>query len=207
MRTVSIILAGGASSRLGKPKPFVEILGKPMLRYVYDATVDLVDEVIVVASRSVDAGKLRWAAPEARMVVEDYKPAGPLRAALEGWRAAGDGSSLLLSCDIPLVSPGLLSMLLEALEAGFDAVVPRWPNGFIEPLCAAYRVEPAVEAASKTWEAGQRRFTDMLSRVKRKLYFSTLAVRDALGSTEFFLNVNSLGDLRRAEHILGRRHR
>ncbi|MCS7112484.1 MAG: molybdenum cofactor guanylyltransferase [Nitrososphaerota archaeon] len=198
----SIILAGGSSRRFGRSKALVEILGKPMLGYVYDAASSISDEVLIVVSRDIDLSPIERIASGARIVVEDYEASGPLRAALEGWRNVRGGNSILLSCDIPLVSPELLSILSETMGSTFDAVIPRWPNGFIEPLYAAYKVKPAIEAAVKALELGENRFIDMIQKIKRKIYFSTVVVENILGSTDTFLNVNSIEDLRRAEGIL-----
>ncbi|MEM2739227.1 MAG: molybdenum cofactor guanylyltransferase [Candidatus Bathyarchaeia archaeon] len=198
----SIILAGGSSRRFGRSKALVEVLGKPMLGYVYDAASSISDEVLVVISKDIDPSPIERIASDARIVMEDYEASGPLRAALEGWRNVRGENSILLSCDIPLVSPELLSILSETMSNTFDAVVPRWPNGFIEPLYAAYRVKPAIEAAVKALELGENRFMDMIQKIKRKIYFSTVAVENILGSTDTFLNVNSVEDLCRAEGIL-----
>lgn len=198
----SIILAGGSSTRLGRSKALVEVLGKPMLSYVYDAASSVSDEVLIVISRDIDPSPIEKIAPDARIIRESHEASGPLRAALEGWRNVRGRCSILLSCDIPLVSPEFLSILSETMGDTFDAVIPRWPNGFIEPLYAAYRVKPAIEATVKSLELNENRFIDMIQKIKRKIYFSTVAVENILGSTDTFLNVNSIEDLRRAEGIL-----
>ncbi|MEM4461889.1 MAG: molybdenum cofactor guanylyltransferase [Candidatus Bathyarchaeia archaeon] len=203
----SIILAGGSSRRLGQCKALVDILGKPMISYVYEAASSISDEVIVVISRDMDSTIIERIVSDARVVREDYEALGPLRAALEGWKNARGESSILLSCDIPLVSSEILSILYETMGSVFDAVIPRWPNGFIEPLYAAYRVKPAIEAATRSLESGENRFIDMIQKIKRKIYLSTVVVEQILGSTDTFLNVNSLQDLRKAEVILRRMRR
>lgn len=203
----SIILAGGLSKRFGRSKALVEVLGRPMLSYVYDAASSISDEVLIVISRDMDSSSIERIASDARIIRESYEASGPLRAAWEGWKNAKGESSILLSCDIPLVSPKLLSILSETMDGIFDAVIPRWPNGFVEPLYAAYRVEPAIEAAARTLELGENRFVDMIQKIQRKMYFSTVAIEGILGSTDTFLNVNNVEDLRRAESILRRMHR
>jgi molybdopterin-guanine dinucleotide biosynthesis protein A len=73
-------------------------------------------------------------------------PLGGLHAALSATTAAWN---VLVACDMPGVTSGLLEELLEAAEAsGTDALVPQTPGG-LEPLCAVYHVRllPAVESA------------------------------------------------------------
>jgi molybdopterin-guanine dinucleotide biosynthesis protein A len=73
-------------------------------------------------------------------------PLGGLHAALKATKAEWN---VLVACDMPGVTSGLLAELLVAAEvSGADALVPQTPGG-LEPLCAVYHVRllPAVESA------------------------------------------------------------
>ncbi len=52
MKTVAIIVAGGQGKRMGQPKQFLKIAGKPMLAWTVDAfqKVKAVDGIIIVVS-------------------------------------------------------------------------------------------------------------------------------------------------------------
>jgi 2-C-methyl-D-erythritol 4-phosphate cytidylyltransferase len=54
MKTVAIIVAGGRGKRMGRPKQFLKIAGKPMLAWTVDAfqRVKAVDGIILVAAEN-----------------------------------------------------------------------------------------------------------------------------------------------------------
>jgi molybdopterin-guanine dinucleotide biosynthesis protein A len=76
--------------------------------------------------------------------VADRGPLGGLDAALA---AARHDRLILLACDMPFVTTGLLAALADGLlgEEGVEAVVPETERGY-HPLCAAYarRSQPTV---------------------------------------------------------------
>jgi molybdopterin-guanine dinucleotide biosynthesis protein A len=50
----AIILAGGASSRMGKDKASLTIEGKPMIWHIYDTLIKFFDEIIISTSKAGD---------------------------------------------------------------------------------------------------------------------------------------------------------
>lgn len=70
--------------------------------------------------------------------VIDQRPGeGPLAGLVAGLQAARDQPLLAVACDMPNVTPALLSRLLDALR-GWEAAVPRLA-GRPQPTCAAYQ--------------------------------------------------------------------
>lgn len=85
---------------------------------------------------------------EVPFILDAVRDAGPVGGLLSLLQYAREGTILALACDMPHVPASLLSRLVEGVEQGAAAVVPR-RDGRLEPLCAAYRVEavlPHVEA-------------------------------------------------------------
>jgi molybdopterin-guanine dinucleotide biosynthesis protein A len=143
----AIILAGGFSSRFGQDKGLLPLADKPLIRHVLDAIGTLVDEKMVVASSKVQAenyAKVLGSDVNVLIDVDDVQ--SPLVGALTGFKEARGRYALLLSCDTPFVSRDAVSLLFE-LCINRNAVIPRWPNGYIEPLQAVYCTKPACEAA------------------------------------------------------------
>jgi len=197
----AVILAGGGGRRLGKPKPVVEIHGKPLIAYVLEAAMEIVDEIIIVAG--VGASKaLKALIPKEVELLEDLERGlGPLMGIYTGLRAVRKLYALILPCDAPLLNVDILRYLLEVVR-GYDAAVPRWPNGYLEPLHAAYRVEAALRAAEKALEEGRLEVRGLLERLDRVLYISTEELRNLDPELHTFYNINTLEELERIEEIM-----
>jgi molybdopterin-guanine dinucleotide biosynthesis protein A len=200
----AIILAGGLSSRFGQDKGLLQLGGKSLVRHVLNAVVNVVDEKIVVVSRGEHVDKyLKATGACASILVDRGNTHSPLAGALTGFEEAQGEYSLLLPCDTPFASRDILSLLLE-LCPGRNACVPRWPNGYVEPLQAVYRTESALEASNVALCAGKLNVQAMLDRLQCVRYVSTLVLQQLDPELRTFFNVNTPLDLKRAEQMLSR---
>lgn len=197
----AIILAGGFSSRFGQDKGLLLLAGKPLIRHIMHAIYGLVDETIIVVSSKVQAENFaKVTGSNVRIVIDANDMQSPLVGALTGFERAYGEYSLLLPCDSPLVSRDILLLLLE-LHTNKNAVVPRWPNGYIEPLQAVYCTKPAVEAAKKTLNAGKVDLRSVVNELRAVRYISTLVLQQLDPKLRTFFNVNTPLDLRKAEFM------
>jgi molybdopterin-guanine dinucleotide biosynthesis protein A len=198
----AIVLAGGASKRFGNDKGLVPLVGKPLIMHVLDALDKIVEERIVVASSKEQAEKLeKIIGPNIQIAIDQSPLQGPLVGSLTGFKEASGEYALLLPCDTPLVSREILALILE-LCIGKNAVIPRWPNGYIEPLHAAYRVKPALEAAEAALNGGRLDMRSMIDKLRGIRYISTLVFQQFDPQLKMFFNVNTPLDLKRAEAML-----
>ena len=198
----AVILAGGFSSRFGQDKGLLLLACKPLIRHVLDVVYGIVDERIVVVSSEVQAENFaKVVGLNIRIVIDVNGMQCPLVGALTGFENAYGKYSLLLSCDTPLVSKDILLLLLE-LCTNRNAVIPRWPNGYIEPLQAVYCTKPAVEAARKALSEGKLDMRSMVDELRGVRYISTLVLRQLDPELRTFFNVNTPLDLRKAELML-----
>ncbi len=135
---VGIVLAGGASSRMGRDKTRLALSDGTLPELAARRLADICAEVAVA-----DAGRgLLPGLPS----LADGPGRGPA-AGILGAAAAYPGRPLLvLACDLPRVPAALLAALaaLGTGPAAADWTVPRGPQGF-EPLAALYG--PAALAA------------------------------------------------------------
>ena len=201
-----IVLSGGSSRRFGADKALVELDGKPLIQYVLDVVMPLVDETIIVVKAQEQGARIRAACKGSFIIVFDESDfSSPLVGVLAGMGKAKGEASLLLACDTPLLSSDVLSFLLH-LGRSYDAVVPRWPNGNIEPLQAAYHTEKAREAAAEAIEAEEFRVYDVIKRLKNVLYVSTDVLKQLDSGLRTFENVNTPEDLRRTGALLEKKH-
>ena len=157
-----IVLAGGASRRMGSDKRLLEVGGEPMLRRVARVVADASDELIVSVSREhpLPAGALGEVAAS---VVEDRRlDAGPLAGFEAALQEAAHPIVVVVAADMPAVESHVLRRLISGLAGSrVDAVAVATDRG-PQPLLAAYRRAPTLAAATRLLDAGERRMTALL---------------------------------------------
>jgi molybdopterin-guanine dinucleotide biosynthesis protein A len=201
----AIVLAGGFSTRLGHDKGLVKLMDKPLVRHVLDKTKNLVDETLIIVSSDAQAEKYKEILQSHEDVkVDNAKAHGPLAGAAVGFQEASGKYSLLLPCDAPLVSKKILQLLLE-LCVNRNAVIPRWPSSYIEPLQAVYCTEAALRASEEALSSGEVKMQAMVDRLRGVRYVSTLVLEQLDSELNTFFNVNTALDLKKAETILKRK--
>ncbi|MBB4784071.1 NTP transferase domain-containing protein [Streptomyces rapamycinicus] len=130
----AVILAGGAARRLGGvDKPALRVGGRALLDRVLDACRG--------AGRTVVVGPRRPTARPVRWTREDPPGGGPVAAVDAGIRQTTAPVVLVLSADLPFLTPETVETLLTGLQ-GTEGVVLIDPDGREQPLVAAYRAEP-----------------------------------------------------------------
>jgi len=178
------------------------LAGKPLIKHVLNVLQGIIDETIIVVSSKVQAenfGKVTGS--NVRIVIDANDMQSPLIGALTGFENANGKHSLLLPCDTPLVSRDIL-LLLHELCIGKNAVIPRWPNGYIEPLQAVYCTKPAIKAAKKALDEGKLNMCSMIDKLRGVRYISTLVLKQLDPELRTFFNVNTSLDLKKAEFII-----
>ncbi len=204
MEKSAIILAGGVSKRFGQDKGLVQIGGKPLILRVFERAREVVDEVIVVVSSTAQKESYALLFPrKTEIVVDVYDSRSVLVGALTGFMKAQGEYSLLLPSDTPFVSRDIIRLLFE-MSHNTDAVIPRWPNGYIEPLQAVYRRDSAMTAAREAVQKCETRMQSMISLLRRVRYLSTIVVKEMDPHLTTFLNINTPSDLKRAERLIKR---
>jgi molybdopterin-guanine dinucleotide biosynthesis protein A len=137
MNVGGIVLCGGQSRRMGRPKAWLPFAGEIMLPRVVRLLGEVVTPIVVVAAPEQDVPPL----PAGVVVVRDEeKGRGPLQglaAGLEALRGRVD-AAYLSSCDVPFLRPSFVRRLIELL--GDHAIcVPRVGEHH-HPLAAVYRI-------------------------------------------------------------------
>lgn len=204
MGLFAAILAGGRARRLGREKGLIRILGKPMISYVIDACRTLTADIYVVFGSKEQSERYRNDLNDVEIIFDDTdQEQGPLFGAITVFKKIRSDYVFLLPCDTPLIKPAVIE-LLHSIRLGYDAVVPRWPNGYIEPLCATYRSISALDVAEKMINTGRMEMKGITEGLKA-LYVSTLVLKKIDPKFDSFYNVNTEEDRRRVEKILRRR--
>jgi molybdopterin-guanine dinucleotide biosynthesis protein A len=201
MERAAIVLAGGFSKRLGQDKGLAKLAGKPLVLHTLERASKVVDEVLVVVSSKRQREHYSLIPKETRIVIDIENIRSPLVGALSGLANVHAEYSLLLPCDAPFVSCKVVQLLFEVCE-GVEAVVPRWPNDYIEPLQAVYETSSALEAAKQALGRGEVRPLNMIHLLRKVRYLSTMVIRQIDPNLTTFFNINTPTDLANAEKMI-----
>jgi molybdopterin-guanine dinucleotide biosynthesis protein A len=197
-QVAGFILAGGASSRMGRDKGLLDFGGVPLILHTAQLLEPLVAEVTVVgsASRYAKLG-LRGIADDAQAQCGPVRPGcGPLAGIATALAATHSHWNLIVACDLPYLSAEWLAWLLSrALRSRGEAVVPRTERG-IEPLAAAYRRECGAPIAAAL-ARGVRKVSDAIEELRVDLV-SPREWRRVDPSGLNLRNVNAPGDYEEA---------
>lgn len=133
-----IVLCGGQSKRMGRPKAWLPFAGEIMLARVVRLLGEACNPIVVVAAPGQEVPPL----PATVCVVRDEERGrGPLQGlaaglgALQGFAEA----AYLSSCDVPFLRPAFVRRLIDLL--GDHAVCVPHVGDFHHPLAAVYRLE------------------------------------------------------------------
>jgi molybdopterin-guanine dinucleotide biosynthesis protein A len=178
------VLVGGASKRMGRDKALLPWGGATLVEHVAGQVREAAGSVTLVGRPE------RYLALPFPCIPDLRDDAGPLAGIEAALVASSAEWNLVVACDMPSVTAGMLSGLLERAAAGdADCLVPVTASGRAEPLCAVYH-RRCAPVFTQALDRGVRRMTDALALVRAA---HTPAARDAS-----FANLNSRNDL--AQH-------
>ncbi len=198
----AIILAGGSSSRMNGEKGLRILGGKTVVERVVGRVSEAVEEVILVSGSEAQAAAYGGLLGEgARIAVDLYRRRSPVVGALTGLSLAGGEYALMVGSDMPFIRRDAVELLFNEAEGAGGATFI-WPNGWIEPLHAVYRVDSGLEAARRNYEEGNMRLGDILRRMRdvRMIPVERLRLLDPELLTLF--DVDTEERLREAEALL-----
>ncbi len=195
----SIILAGGKSLRLGRSKALQVIEGKSLIQWVVDRLAILSTEIIIATAH----GEAIPCSSAARIktVADIYPGKGPLVGIYSGLIASSSSQAIVVGCDTPFLSVGLLEYMTQ-LGSTFDVVVPRIGKK-VEPLCAVYSKSCLVPMQGLL-EQSELKISELFSMVKVKYVEEDEINRFDPEHLSFF-NINSQADLERAGKLAAER--
>ena len=148
-----IVLCGGQSKRMGRPKTWLPFAGETLLARVVRLMGEAVSPLVVVAAAEQDLPTLPL---EVRIVRDEERGRGPLQglaaglAALQGQADAAYASS----CDVPFLRATFVRRMIELL-GDKQICVPR-VGEYHHPLAAVYRLE-VLDAVGKLLEQDRLR--------------------------------------------------
>lgn len=194
----AIVLAGGRSSRMGRPKAALDFGGVPILtRIISELKRRFAEIVVVAAPESEDS--LQIDLPAIKVVRDETAYQGPLDALRRGLDAVSNEIAFACSCDLPLLDSDV-AVAIVAMLADFDAAIPIVGEK-PQPLHAAYRKRCASALAALAMR-GESRLIAIADAVNtRRISENDLLVLDP--QLHSFFNLNAPGDYQRALKIAG----
>ncbi len=187
-----LILAGGRSERLGEVKSLLDIDGQAMVSHVVDGLSPLTDDLII--SCRLDCDRLKEMFPSARIAIDEYEKDAPLTGLKSSLPLVRTEYVAVVPCDSPVVRREVIELLLDKARDN-SAAIPKWPNGFIEPLIAVYRVGEFRKAVNLAWENEEMKISKVIEKLEDVEYVSTEEIKKVDGSLESFININTPEDL------------
>jgi molybdopterin-guanine dinucleotide biosynthesis protein A len=139
-KLAALLLAGGASTRMGQPKAFLPYQGMPLWKHQMKTLLALEpSELFISAARQIDFGTGPW------KTLYDREPGlGPLAGLEAALKETAAGHLLVLAVDMPGFTADFFRVLLdEADESGIVAKI----DGFYQGTAAIYTksILPMVE--------------------------------------------------------------
>ena len=189
-----IILCGGRSLRMGKDKGSLVLNDKPMILHVLDTVKDIADEIIIVLRdpEQIESYNSFLEDEHVQIVADKVKDQGPLFGILTGLLQIKSSYAQVLPCDSPLISKAfVLKMFRIAKSNEFDAIVPIWDDGHIEPLHSLYK-KNVINVICDLIKKEKRNVRSLIE----SLNVEYIDVEDLDETTMSFQNINTLQDFK-----------
>lgn len=193
----AVILAGGKSSRMGRPKALLSFDGEPLIVHIVRSLGHLFADIVIVVAPGQELPPL-----PATVVRDEVAYQGPVGGIYYGLKAANGRSCFVTSCDVAFLNLSLISYLISHIS-NHDVVVPYWQGRF-QPLHAVYR-KSVMPLLKEQLDRGELRPIFLYEKVRtHKVDEEKIRHFDPEGLS--FLNMNSPEDYEDALKRWEQRH-
>lgn len=207
------VLIGGKSRRFGSDKGIFEFKGKLLVEYQLEVLYQFPYDVYLVAHDKDQLAKYQdkiKIPQEFGTILDnvDKLPDNQVRTPMIGIYSAfkelaekGYEKVFTLSCDMPLINHEIIDLIIRN-SRGYDAAIPKWNNGFLEPLFAIYPTEKTLYKAKKCLESKNYKLLNLLSKKWDINYISIEKEIEPIEPTLYtFTNINNPIDLEKLMDI------
>ena len=197
-RVTGVVLAGGASLRMGQSKAALSLHGEPMLRRVVRRLERALPNVLVIGP-----AELAELVPGTRVTPDLAPGGGPLGGLRTALHITPTPWAFVVACDMPFVAPALVQALARlaanAEREGCDAVVLRTPRG-LEPLHTVYH-RSCLATIERQIASTDHSLAALLNRLRVLVLDEAEAARvDPTGRSAF--NANTPEEWQRAQQLV-----
>jgi len=188
----ALILAGGKGSRIdGQDKGLIDLLGKPMIEYIFDAIAHQTANILINANRNIERYS-QYGHPVVPDDLSDFQ--GPLAGFSIGMERALTPYIITLPCDGPFVPNDLVARMVKALKQENSEIAVAHDGARMQPVYALLPVTLLPDLKS------------FLASGKRKIdhWYAQhhYALADFSDRPESFLNINTPDDQEQIQTLL-----
>ncbi|WP_456327752.1 molybdenum cofactor guanylyltransferase [Archaeoglobus sp.] len=195
MRLNVAVLAGGKGSRIGLDKGFLELGGKRFAEILLERFNGC---NVVFVCRDEKQAEIYRRSFNCKVIVDsvkDFSPLAGIHSALNYFR----DYVLIVAVDMPLVKR-MLAEFVYKMGTGYDALIPMWSDGKMEPLLACYSYN-AIEEIERCISLGIRKVSRAFERLNT-LYYPVESLKIFDEKLISFVNVNTPKDLEMVRCLL-----
>lgn len=179
-----LVLAGGASTRMGQDKAALAYHGRPQLQWAYDLLTEFCAATFVSVRPDQRSEPTRAALPQ---IIDRQPGIGPIAGITAALAEHPKAAWLVVACDLPFITPSTLRHLIEHRDQQKLATAYRSSRDSLpEPLCAVW--EPAAREPLLG-------FIDSGKQCPRKFLLNADVKLLALPEGSALVNVNTEADL------------
>ena len=136
-----VVLAGGASRRMGRDKATLEYRGRSQVAIAFDLVSRHCQRAFVSVRSDQTNDPTRAALPQ---IVDQVADLGPIAGIAAAQASFPEAAWLVVACDLPFLGDAAIARLVAARGAHGIVAYRSEHDGLPEPLCAIY--EPATRA-------------------------------------------------------------
>ncbi|MCD6503507.1 MAG: molybdenum cofactor guanylyltransferase MobA [Thermoplasmata archaeon] len=186
---ICAVLAGGNSRTFGRDKLMYNVFGKPLIMYCIERLrrAKNIDKIVIVTKKE---RKETFESLGFEVIVDELLvgPIGGIYTAL-----LEIGEAFVIAGDMPLVVPELVDLIVGLFKSVHcDVCVPMWPNGFLEPLHAAY----SSDILKRLRESIRHRKYSIQNVIRQSRAYFIKIEKIPQKWHESFFNVNTKEDLK-----------
>lgn len=189
----AIVLAGGQSRRLGRDKALLPWKGRTLIEHIVAQLTELSDDVLVITGTERRYQELL----DVPIFADEIKNIGPMGGLYTGLTHARSEYSLIVACDMPLLTRAIIDLLRSELDSSVRAVVPE-VQGHRVPTLAIYHKE-CLAVIERLLTQGITALQALLDSAPTKVIPETqLRIIDP--ELRAFTNLNTLEDWEKLAH-------
>lgn len=192
MFATAVILAGGASRRMGFDKQTLTLGDRPLIERTVEQLGVLFDDIVIVTDRPQ-----LYRDYNVRVMADVFSESGPMAGIHAGLLQAKSRFVYVIGCDMPYPDRDYINLMLRMLEnTKSDSVVGcmmQRDDGRLEPLNAFYSTELAEDMA-KSLDDGERSL-QFFCRHQPFLWITEEEGRAISPELRMFRNINDFADL------------